>query len=265
MELTETALDRVVRDALAEDVGDAGDRTSEGLFDRGLRCRARLLVKEPGVVCGLDAFVAVYAALDPDVRVTALVADGAEVTQPPVAVAAIDGPARAVLTGERTALNLLARLSGIATLDAPLRRGRRGHRRDDPRHAQDDPGLRALEKYAVRCGGGDEPSPRPARRDPHQGQPPAPRAAASATPSSGCAPPARPADRGRVRHARRGRRGARRRRRPDPARQHAAAAPAGGRRPGRRARAARGLGRRHPRQRAHGCARPASTSSPSAR
>jgi nicotinate-nucleotide pyrophosphorylase (carboxylating) len=153
MELTADAIDRVVELALAEDVGD-GDVTTEALVPAGLRCRAQLLVEEPGVVCGVPAAAAVLRTLDADVQVEAVVEDGAVVSEPPVVVAEIEGLAQAVLTGERTALNLLARLSGIATLTrryVDLVEGT-GVTILDTRKTT--PGLRALEKYAVRCGGG---------------------------------------------------------------------------------------------------------------
>jgi len=153
MELTAAAVDRVVRTALAEDLGD-GDRTTEGVVPPGARCRAKLVLEEPGVVCGLPAARAVFEALDPDVRIDVLVEEGARVTGMPRPLAELEGPARAILSGERTALNLLGRLCGIATLTAryvDLVAGT-GVTILDTRKTT--PGLRALEKYAVRCGGG---------------------------------------------------------------------------------------------------------------
>jgi nicotinate-nucleotide pyrophosphorylase (carboxylating) len=153
MELTPSILEPVVRAALAEDVG-SGDVTTEGVVPADARCRAELLLEEPGVVCGVAAVRAVFEALDPRVRVDPLLDEGAKVTNPPAAVAVVEGPARAVLTGERTALNLFARLCGIATLTrryVDLVDGT-GVAILDTRKTT--PGLRALEKYAVRCGGG---------------------------------------------------------------------------------------------------------------
>jgi len=153
MELTQVDIDRVVATALAEDVG-AGDRTSEALVPADARCRAQLLLEEPGVVCGVPVAAAVFHALDPSVRVDARVDEGAAVSDVPAVLADIEGPARAVLTGERVALNLVARLSGIASLTrryAELADGT-GATILDTRKTT--PGLRALEKYAVRCGGG---------------------------------------------------------------------------------------------------------------
>jgi nicotinate-nucleotide pyrophosphorylase (carboxylating) len=153
MELTQETIDRVVAAALAEDVGD-GDRTTAALVPEDARCRAQLLLEEPGVVCGVPVAAAVFRALDPSVRVEALVAEGDAVTAPPTVLAEIEGPARAVLTGERVALNILGRLCGIASLTrryVELVDGT-GTRVLDTRKTT--PGLRALEKYAVRCGGG---------------------------------------------------------------------------------------------------------------
>ena len=153
MELTHADIDRVVAAALAEDVGD-GDRTSEALVPADARCRAQLLLEEPGVVCGIPIAAAVFRALDPSVVVEALVDEGASVTEPPAVLAEIEGPARTVLTGERVALNLVARLCGIASLTrryAELAEGTRATILDTRKTT---PGLRALEKYAVRCGGG---------------------------------------------------------------------------------------------------------------
>jgi len=153
MGLTDDVLEPVVRAALAEDVG-SGDVTTDSVVPADARCHATLELEEPGVVCGVPAVRAVFEALDPGVRVEALLDEGARVVDVPAAVARIEGPARAVLTGERTALNLFGRLSGIATLTAryvDLVSGT-GTRILDTRKTT--PGLRALEKYAVRCGGG---------------------------------------------------------------------------------------------------------------
>ncbi len=152
MELTAEALDRIVRTALTEDVG-SGDRTTDAIISTGARCRAQLLLQEPGVVCGIAAARAVFQLLDPAVNVDSLLDEGDRVTGA-ATLAEIEGPARAILTGERTALNLLGRLCGIATLTrryVDLVEGT-GVTILDTRKTT--PGLRALEKYAVRCGGG---------------------------------------------------------------------------------------------------------------
>ncbi len=134
---------------LAEDLGE-GDATSLAVVDEDARCEAEILLKEPGVVCGLDVAAAVFDAAG--ARLEPLVADGDRLDGG--AIARVEGPARAVLAGERLALNLLARLSGIATatrryVDAVEGTGARIL---DTRKTT--PGLRALEKQAVRCGGG---------------------------------------------------------------------------------------------------------------
>ena len=146
------ALDRVVAAALAEDVG-GGDLTTNGVVPAGTRCSAELLVKEPGVLCGVPAAARVFQTLDPEVSVEALVEEGARLGGP-AAVARLEGPARAILTGERTALNLLGRLSGIATLTSRYVAAVAGTGARILDTRKTTPGLRSLERYAVRCGGG---------------------------------------------------------------------------------------------------------------
>jgi nicotinate-nucleotide pyrophosphorylase (carboxylating) len=153
MELTQAALEPVVRAALAEDVG-SGDVTTEGVVPADARCRAELFLEEPGVVCGVPAGQAVFAALAAGVHVEALVEEGARVTSVPARVALVEGRARPVLTGERTALNLFGRLCGIATLTARYVDLVQGTGVEILDTRKTTPGLRALEKYAVRCGGG---------------------------------------------------------------------------------------------------------------
>jgi nicotinate-nucleotide pyrophosphorylase (carboxylating) len=153
MDLTQADIDRVVAAALAEDVGD-GDRTTTALVPAGTLCRAQLLLEEPGVVCGVPVAATVFRALDASVRVDAVVEEGAFATDPPVVVAELEGPARAVLTGERVALNLLARLCGIASLTRRFVELTEGTGATILDTRKTTPGLRALEKYAVRCGGG---------------------------------------------------------------------------------------------------------------
>jgi nicotinate-nucleotide pyrophosphorylase (carboxylating) len=152
VELSEEIIAAVVAAALREDVGD-GDLTTEALVPAEERCRAQLLIEEPGVVCGVPIAAAVFEALDPAVSVTALYSEGAVLDTAPVAVAELSGPARAILTGERTALNLVGRLSGIATLTRSYVDQVAGTRTTILDTRKTTPGLRALEKYAVRCGG----------------------------------------------------------------------------------------------------------------
>ena len=144
----------IVRVALAEDLGPAGDVTTLATVDAAATGRARVVSREDGVVAGLPLAAQVYAAVGSGrVRFTARVEDGARITAGAV-LAEVEGPMRDLLTGERTALNLLGQLSGVASLtrrwvDAVDGTGARIR---DTRKTV--PGLRALQKYAVRCGGG---------------------------------------------------------------------------------------------------------------
>jgi nicotinate-nucleotide pyrophosphorylase (carboxylating) len=153
MELTQSDIDRVVDAALAEDLG-SGDATTLALVPEGARCRAELLLEEPGVVCGVPVAAAVLQALDPSVQVEAKLEEGTAVSQFPAVVAEIEGPARAILSGERVALNLLGRLCGIASLTRRFVELTEGTPTTVLDTRKTTPGLRALEKYAVRCGGG---------------------------------------------------------------------------------------------------------------
>ncbi len=153
MELTQQDIERVVAAALAEDVG-SGDATTLALVPEDTRCSAELLLEEPGVVCGVPAATAVFRALDPTVQVEEKLEEGAAVSDVPVVVAELEGPARAILTGERVALNLLGRLCGIASLTRRFAELTEGTPTTVLDTRKTTPGLRALEKYAVRCGGG---------------------------------------------------------------------------------------------------------------
>jgi len=144
MELTSTD----VRAWLAEDVG-AGDATTLAVIDEDATCEARILLKEHGVVCGLDVAAAVFAELG--AQLEPLAADGDSLHGP---VARVAGPARAVLTGERLALNVLGRLSGIATLTRRYVDAVEGTGATILDTRKTTPGLRELEKHAVSCGGG---------------------------------------------------------------------------------------------------------------
>ena len=139
MELTAEAVDRVVRAALAEDVG-AGDLTTEASCRAEARCRAAARARGAGRGLRARGRGRGLRGARPGDRVEPMLADGSRLDagDVPARVATVEGPARAVLTGERTALNLLGRLSGDRDADRALRRARRGHRRDDPGHAQDD-------------------------------------------------------------------------------------------------------------------------------
>lgn len=152
MAVATDTVERIVHAALAEDVG-AGDVTTEATVAPDAVGTAELLVKEPGVVCGLRVAEATFRALDPDVRFEALVSDG-DVVEPPTVVARITGSQRALLTGERVALNFVARLSGIATLTRCYVDAIAGTGAAVLDTRKTTPGLRALEKHAVAAGGG---------------------------------------------------------------------------------------------------------------
>ena len=152
MAVAADTLDRVVTAALVEDVG-AGDVTTEATVDADALGTAELLLKESGVASGLAAVEAVFLALDPDVQFEALVEDGTFVEHTTV-VAVVSGPLRAILTGERVALNFLGRLSGIATLTRRYVDAVSGTDVAILDTRKTTPGLRLLEKHAVACGGG---------------------------------------------------------------------------------------------------------------
>lgn len=143
----------IVRAALAEDLGRAGDVTAQACIPADARLAAVFATRKPGVISGLACARLALAELDPTAKFEALVDDGAQV-EPGQPLARVEANARALLSAERTGLNLLGRLSGIATLtDAYVRAVEgTGARIVDTRKTT--PGLRALEKYAVRCGGG---------------------------------------------------------------------------------------------------------------
>jgi nicotinate-nucleotide pyrophosphorylase (carboxylating) len=149
--MADVDVEDVVRRALAEDVG-AGDLTTDATVPPGARARARITQKQPGVVFGLDAAEAAFRALDPAARCARLAAEGEWREGGPVVD--VEGAAAALLTAERTALNFLQRLSGVATATALHVRAIAGTGARVLDTRKTTPGLRALEKAAVRAGGG---------------------------------------------------------------------------------------------------------------
>jgi nicotinate-nucleotide pyrophosphorylase (carboxylating) len=148
-----TTPDSVIARALAEDVG-SGDVTTDAIVPADMRGSADVVVREAGVICGLDQAFAVLLQLDPEARFERLAEDGDRIEHPPQVVARLHASVRALLTGERTALNLLQRMSGIATTTrryADMVAGTGVQLLDTRKTA---PGLRALDKHAVACGGG---------------------------------------------------------------------------------------------------------------
>jgi len=138
--------------ALAEDIGP-GDATSEAVLPDDLCLRGRIVVKARGVIAGLPIAGAVFARVDPSLRFVSLRSDGDRVA-PGDVVAEVTGPARGMLSAERTALNFLQHLSGIATLTRAFVDAVAGTRAVILDTRKTHPGYRLLEKYAVRVGGG---------------------------------------------------------------------------------------------------------------
>ena len=143
---------RLVDLALAEDLGTAGDRTSAATIPAAATGRAAFVVRRGGVVAGLPAAAMVCAAVDPTLAFTPEVADGEQVDR--ARIATVAGPLRSILAAERTALNFLQRLSGVATLTRAYADAAAGTRAKILDTRKTTPGWRLLEKYAVRCGGG---------------------------------------------------------------------------------------------------------------
>ena len=152
MELSFFGLDEFLMDALLEDIG-AGDVTTNCCVPEKSFSAGSFKAKETGVICGLEVAARVFELLDKAVCVTALIGDGS-IVKPGEIIAEITGPSRSILTGERTALNILQHMSGVATRtsEAVLAVSGTGAKIVDTRKTI--PGLRTLDKYAVSCGGG---------------------------------------------------------------------------------------------------------------
>ncbi len=156
--MTLTPLPRIiveplVRNALLEDLGLAGDITSAAVIPADHRSVVVMAAREPGVIAGLDAAELAFQLVDPTIVMRRQVQDGAAVA-PGDIIATIEGHSRGLLTAERTALNFLGHLSGIASVTATIAAAISGTRASVACTRKTTPGLRALEKYAVRAGGG---------------------------------------------------------------------------------------------------------------
>ena len=145
-------LDRLIQLALEEDLGAAGDITTVALVEAAASGQGELWAKEEMVLSGLDAFDRVFALVDPRVEVKWRVREGAKVG-PKQKVATLKGPLRALLTGERTALNIIQRTSGISTLARPAADAVKGSKLTILDTRKTSPGMRSLAKIAVRAGG----------------------------------------------------------------------------------------------------------------
>jgi nicotinate-nucleotide pyrophosphorylase (carboxylating) len=153
-ELSPHLVEAAVRAALAEDLGRAGDITSQATIPASAQAIAVIAArKKPGVLAGLDVARTAFELVDPALRFEPAARDG-ESFAPGAVLARIEGPARGILAGERVALNFLGRMSGIATLTSHYAQAVAHTRARVCCTRKTTPGLRAFEKYAVRCGGG---------------------------------------------------------------------------------------------------------------
>ncbi|GGX07881.1 nicotinate-nucleotide diphosphorylase (carboxylating) [Pigmentiphaga litoralis] len=146
-------LEPAVRNALLEDLGRAGDLTTDAIVPSGVQAQTRLVARQDGVLAGLELARIAFQLMNPALRFDAHVQDGARLA-PGATIATVQGSARAMLTAERTALNFLCHLSGVATATASIANAIRDYRARVTCTRKTLPGLRALQKYAVRVGGG---------------------------------------------------------------------------------------------------------------
>lgn len=146
-------IEPALRRALEEDLGLAGDITSTAVIPADHRSVVAAIARQPGVIAGLDCAQMACALVDPEIDVTRHLEDGTTV-EPGTLIATFAGPSRSLLTAERTALNFMGHLSGIASVTADLVRSVAGTGASIVCTRKTTPGLRALEKYAVRAGGG---------------------------------------------------------------------------------------------------------------
>lgn len=151
--LPDTLILPVIRMALAEDLGRAGDVTAQACIPEGARMRARFAARKPGVLAGIDCVRLTVLEMDPKASVDLRIGDGA-VFEAGAVLAEVEANARAFLSAERTALNLLGRMCGVATLTRTYVEAVAGTGARIADTRKTTPGLRGLEKHAVRCGGG---------------------------------------------------------------------------------------------------------------
>jgi nicotinate-nucleotide pyrophosphorylase (carboxylating) len=153
LQLPPRLVETAVAAALAEDLGSEGDITTDAIVPAGATGEAAIVARQDGVIAGLDLAEAAFKALDPKISFVRVVQDGGQVASGGT-IATVTGKTRALLTAERTALNFLGRLSGIATLTAAYVKAVEGTAARISCTRKTTPGLRAFEKYAVRAGGG---------------------------------------------------------------------------------------------------------------
>ncbi|QSF55363.1 carboxylating nicotinate-nucleotide diphosphorylase [Brevundimonas fontaquae] len=151
--LPEVLIEPVVRLALAEDLGRAGDVTAMACIPEDARMKAAFAARKPGVLAGIDCVRLAVLAMDPKASVDLRLRDG-DAFEAGEVLAVVEADARAFLSAERTALNLVGRLSGVATLTRTYVEAVAGTKARIADTRKTTPGLRALEKHAVACGGG---------------------------------------------------------------------------------------------------------------
>ncbi|MGX5851628.1 carboxylating nicotinate-nucleotide diphosphorylase [Mesorhizobium sp. PL10] len=151
--LPQIIMEPIVRNALLEDLGRAGDITSDAVIPADCKATLALNARQAGIVAGLDLVMFAFLLVDPGISMQLRCPEGGKISAGET-IAIVNGPARSLLTAERTALNFLCKLSGIATATAALVNAVRGHNAKIVCTRKTTPGLRALEKYAVRAGGG---------------------------------------------------------------------------------------------------------------
>ncbi|MBS0274634.1 MAG: carboxylating nicotinate-nucleotide diphosphorylase [Proteobacteria bacterium] len=146
-------IEPIVLHALEEDLGRAGDITSDLIIPATKKAKVKLAARKPGTIAGLVAAECAFHMVDPDLKFTVKLPDGSQ-AKAGALVATIEGSARSILTAERVALNFTGHLSGIATATRALVDAVKGTKAHIVCTRKTTPGLRVLEKYAVRCGGG---------------------------------------------------------------------------------------------------------------
>jgi len=151
--LPRVMIEEQVRAALLEDLGRAGDITSDAIIPRAAQAETALVARKPGVVAGLDLALLAFELIDPAIKVTVAKQDGSRLEKGDT-IATIAGPARGILTAERVALNYICHLSGIASATAAVVESIRGTKAHVVCTRKTLPGLRMVQKYAIRVGGG---------------------------------------------------------------------------------------------------------------
>jgi len=153
MTLPRHIIEDAIARALSEDLGRAGDITSQSVLPQGATATADLVIREAGTLAGMELVISAFKAVDPDVKLEVLARDGQAMAKGTVALKA-SGSAVSILTAERVALNYLGHLSGIASTTAKFVKAVEGTKARIACTRKTTPGLRALQKYAVRMGGG---------------------------------------------------------------------------------------------------------------